>query len=321
MTFVMPGAVSLARALLSLSRSEQSGVLHVSSAHERFQFVLDAGVVRALRGGDNDQHTLGDALLAAGALDCVRYSEALAKDTPSAPIGAWLVKTGCTSAAALQYVLRVQMRERVKRILLSSALEYHFARQEVVADDSWLDTPFGASDLVLFGMRELFVDRDLEGDLASLPQGDLCLSGLGQSLVRAAALWPEELAVVTLLRDGVSLKRIRQVLGARDRGLRFLVAAHVLGAVTVNQARQSQYALLLRKLRQTRQAVTATTLLELPPFATEAETRRAFQKLAGQLHPDTLGVHAPIELQAASHEVMAALNSAEQRLRRSGLRR
>jgi len=321
MDIALPGAVSLARALLALSRSEQSGVLHVSSATERFQLVLDTGVVRSLRGGNSDQHALGDALLAAGALDCVRYSEALAKETPSAPIGEWLVRTGSTTTPALQYVLRQQLRERVKRILSSSGLEYQFSRQDHPVEHAWLDTPFGASDLVLFGMRELFASRDLETDLAMLPKGELCLTGLGRSFVCEATLWPEELAAVAMLREGTTLPRLRVVLGTRVRGLRFVVAAHVLGAIGVSQARESQYALLLRKLRQTRQAVSANALLELTPRATEAETRRAFQKLAGQLHPDTLGRDVPDELRAASHEVMAALNAAQHRLRRSGLRR
>lgn len=321
MDLALPGAVSLARALLTLSRSEQSGVLYVSSAVERFQLVFDAGVIRALRGGDNDQHALGDALLAAGALDCVRYSEALARETPTAPIGAWLVRTGCTTAAALQCALRHQMRDRVKRILLSSALDYHFARREVVADETWLETPFGAADLVLFGLREVFAERDLERDLAALPEGGLRLSGLGQSLVRHATLWPEELVVVELLRQGAPLRRVRQVLGARVRGLRFLAAIQVLGAVTVAQQRETQYALLLRKLRQARQAVGASALLDVSSLATEPEARRALQKLAGQLHPDTLGPHASAGLRAASHEVMSALTAAEQRMRRSGLRR
>jgi hypothetical protein len=321
MDLVLPGAVSLARALLTLSRSEQSGVLHVSSSVERFKLVLDAGVVRALSGGDSDQHALGDVLLASGALNCVRYSEALAREVPSAPIGAWLIRTGSTTPAALQCALRHQMRDRVKRILLSTSLEYHFGRQAVDADDSWLETPFGASDLVLFGLRALFAERDFEKEFVSWPGGNLCLSGLGQSLVRGATLWPEELAVVELLRHGAPLNRIREVLATRVRGLRFLLALHVLGAITVSQARDSQYGSLLHKLRQARQAVGASALLELPSFATEAQARRALHKLAGQFHPDTLGPHAPTELRAASHEVMAALNAAEQHLRRSGLRR
>lgn len=321
MDLVLPGAVSLARALLTLSRSEQSGVLHVSSAAERFQLVLDAGVVRALRGGGSDQHVLGDALLAVGALDCARYSEALAREAPTAPIGEWLVRTGSTTEAALQCVLRHQMRDRIKRILVSKSLEYHFGRQAVRADESWLATPFGASDLVLFGLRELFADRDLERDLAVWPRGNLCLSGLGHSVVQGATLWPEEIAVVELLRRGASVARVKEVLGTRVRGLRFLVALHVLGAITVGQTRESQYGMLLRKLRQARQAVGANALLELPLFATGPEARRALHKLAGQFHPDSFGPDAPAELRAASHEVMAALNAAEQHLRRSGLRR
>jgi hypothetical protein len=154
-----------------------------------------------------------------------------------------------------------------------------------------------------------------------LPAGPLCLSGLGQLLVRGVTLWPEELAVVEMLKRGADLKRITVAVSGRPRALRFLLLAHVLGAIAVREARQSQYALLLRKLRQSRQAATASTLLGLPPAPTETETRRALQKLAGHLHPDTLGPHAPKELRAASHEVMAALNAAEQRLRRSGLRR
>lgn len=321
MDFVLPGAVSLARALLTLSRAEQSGVLLVSSGSERFQLVLDAGVIRAVRGADGDRHALGDGLMRVGALDCVRYSEALAKDTPSTPIGAWLVRNGCTTPAAVEYVLRAQMRERVKRILLSRGLEYQFVRQTAQLDDAWLETPFTAADLVLFGMRELFAERDLTTDLAPLPAGPLTLSSLGQSLVRGATLWPEELVVVELLKRGADLKRITAAIDGHPRGLGFVVLAHVLGAITVGEARHSQYALLLRKLRQSRQAATASTLLGLSPASTDTEARRALQKLAGHLHPDTLGPHAPDELRAASHEVMAALNAAEQRLRRSGLRR
>lgn len=317
----LPGAVSLARALLTLSRSEQSGVLHVSSSSERFQLVFDAGVVRALRGGVADRHVLGDELLAAGALDSARYAAALAAGTPTAPIGEWLVRTGSTTSAALQYVLRHQMRDRVKRILLSKSLDYHFGRQDVVPDASWLEAPFAAADLVLFGLRELFVDRHIARDVAAWSRGTLSLSALGRSLVEGATLWPEELAVVELLRQGTTVRGIRDALGPRVRGLRFLVALHVLGAISVGETRDAQYGALLRKLRQARQSAGASTLLDLPSFATGAEARRALRKLAGQFHPDTLGPHAAPELRAASHEVMAALNAAEQRMRGSGLRR
>jgi len=287
MDLVLPGAVSLARALLTLARSEQSGVLHVSSSTERFQIILDVGVVRSLSGGA-DQPGLPDATQSAG---------------------------------ALQYALRNQMRDRIKRILLSKLLEYHFGRQEVRADASWLEVPFGAADLVLFGLRELFAERDVERDLATWTAANLSLSSLGESLVCNATLWPEELAVVELLRHGALLQRIRAVLGTSARGLRFLVALHVLGAVTVGPTRDAQYGLLLRKLRQARQAVGANVLLELPSLATGTDARRALHKLAGRFHPDALGPHAPAELRAASHEVMAALNAAEQQLRGSGIRR
>jgi hypothetical protein len=312
---------TLFRSLLALSRSEQSGVLTVSSERARYQFVLDGGVVRAVRGGEHDQHTLGDALLRHGALDCVRYSEALARHTPSTPIGAWLVRHGCATQAAVDYVLRAQMKERVKAILVSRGLEYQFARQPVAVDDGWLDEPFGAADLVLFGMRELFSDRNVERDLGALPAGRLCLGGLGQSLVRNATLWPEELAVVEMLRRGTELKRIRAVVGDRVRGLQWLAIAHCLGALTVQQARQSQYGLLLHKLRQSRRESSANVLLGLPLTATEEQARRAFQKLAGQLHPDVLGPDASPEVRAASHEVMSALNGARAAWRRSGLGR
>lgn len=321
MQLALPGAVSLSRALLTLARSEQSGVLHVASSRERFQLVLHAGKVCALRCADVDQHALGDALMAIGALDCARYSEALARQTPRAPIGRWLVETGCTTSAALQYTLRRQLRERVKRMLVSSALDYHFDRCQPDAADSWLEAPYSVGDLVLFGLRELLAEREVEHDLSALPKGTLRLTGVGASLVYGAALWPEEQAVVELLRQGSDLRRIREAVRNADRGLRLLVLVHVLGALTVSDARRSQYALLLRKLRQARQAVDATALLELPSTATEEQARRALHRFAGSLHPDTLGPHAPDELRAASHEVMAALNAAERHLRHSGLRR
>src|SRR5262245_45885425 len=105
--------VSLARALLALARSRQTGVPVVQSEHGVCRFAVVDGTLRAAAGQHAAETTLGDVLLSDGALEPAAHAEALARRGSAAePVGRWLLESGLVSRAALELALRRQLRDR-----------------------------------------------------------------------------------------------------------------------------------------------------------------------------------------------------------------
>src|SRR6476646_7908585 len=103
----LPGAVSLAHALLALSRSRATGVLHVSTERGACCLAIASGVARAASGLGREGQPLGDALVRDGALDAHAHGEALRRNDHShGPVGAWLVGSGLVTRPALERALR-----------------------------------------------------------------------------------------------------------------------------------------------------------------------------------------------------------------------
>lgn len=100
--------------------------------------------------------------------------------------------------------------------------------------------------------------------------------------------------------------------GSRAR-LVLCAVLRALGAATPDDGHDA-FALLLRKRRELSRNVSASELLDLPESAGAQHARRAFRRLALQLHPDRFH-HCDARLCAVSNEVMGALARAEHALR------
>jgi hypothetical protein len=311
----LPGAVSLARALLSLSRARRTGVLHVATELGECRLAIVDGVPRAASALPGRDETLGDALMREGALDPQAHHEALRRSEHAyGPVGYWLVDAGLVARPLLELALRRQLRDRVLHVFSCQSQDYRFEPGDPAAV-ALIEEPMGTADLVLAAMRAQVASWPRERLLALVEPGDLHLNALGAMLVREAALWPEEAALAALLTRGTTLTAALQVTRGELRALRLLAALSLLSAVASQPSREQRFSLLLRKAEQVRRAVDPRALLDLPGDARPAEARRALRRLARTLHPDAFGPNAPDAVRRASSEVMGALIDAAQSLR------
>jgi hypothetical protein len=308
--------VSLARALLSLSRARQTGVLHVSTELGACSLTLVDGVPRAASALPGMEETLGDALMRAGALDPRAHHEALRRSERTyGPVGYWLVDAGLVSRPALELALRRQLRDRVLHVFACRSLDYRFDPGVPARGAPLIEEPMTTADLVLAAMRAQVAGWSGDQLLSAIEPGELRLTALGAMLAREAALWPEEAAVTALLARGACLERILQATGGAPRALRVLAALSLLTAVTTRTTRGKHFSLLVRKREQLRRSASPRALLDLPSDAQPADGRRALRRLARRLHPDALGPDVPEAVRRASSEVMGALIDAEHELR------
>jgi hypothetical protein len=312
----LPGAVSLARALLSLSRARQTGVLHVATEIGGCWLVIVDGVPRAASALPGRDDTLGDALVREGALDPHAHHEALRRSERTyGPVGHWLVDAGLVGRPALELALRRQLRDRVLHVFACQTLDYRFELRAPAPDAPLIEEPVGTADLVLAAMRAQVATWTRERLLAAVEPGELRATALGTMLAREAALWPEEAAVTALLAQGTTLERVLQLTGGAPRALRLLAAMSLLSAVAARPTREQRFSLLVRKREQLRHCASPRALLDLPNDAAPAEARRALRRLASRLHPDAFGPHATDAVRRASSEVLGALIDAEHELR------
>ncbi|MFW5926308.1 MAG: J domain-containing protein [Myxococcota bacterium] len=311
----LPGATSLARALMALARSRATGVLTVQSGVARARLGVVDGTPRAVALEGVDDEPLGDLLARDGAIDPRVHARALRRGVPRTPIGRWLVAMGAASEPAVAHALRTQLRRRVQRMFRWPDTEYRFASGSADIGLDPLDEPVAVGDLVLGAMREAVEDVPLDQAAREIGEGMLVLTPLGDAVVDDAALWPAEAAMVPLLRRGVDAQVALAVAGRNSRAIRTLWALKLLHAVAEPQPAAAAYPLLLRKHRQVRRAADPTSLLDLDPSAPPDEARQALRRLAGALHPDRFQSGAPPGVRSASAEVMSALVSAEARVR------
>lgn len=311
----LPGAVSLARALMTLDRSGLSGVLEVLSGAERCRIAIRRGTpaaATALRG----DAALGDSLLAAGDLDMARYQAALRQSPPTGPIGDWLVAAGASTRPAVEFALRNQLRRRVLGVFQFRCIEYRFRPGPGDVGVPLIAEPVSARDLVLDALRDALSQHTPAQLDAIIRDGFLRLSPLGSALLERGTLWPSEAAMATLLARGAEVSEIRRVTADCPRALTTLAALRLLAAVEGRRGGEARYALLAHKRRQMRHRSAPNVLLDLPVNAPPAEARRALRRLARQLHPDRMDPDAPQALRQASTEVMGALIAAEASLSR-----
>jgi hypothetical protein len=315
----VPIATSLARALLTLSRSGAQGVLEVWSEQGRAQIAILGGTPRAIRIEDAEgfaDETLGDALVRSGALDGEGHLRAIEDGAIGDPIGTRLIRAGAATAAAVSHALRDQMRRRVARMLGWPAAEYRFVPGRTDVGVALLDEPVRAADLVLGALRERLATEPALRARRRLGDGMMVLTTLGDALITDAALWPDEAAMIPALRRGAAVDVALAAAHGSTRALRLLVALRWLGAIAPPSAGDATYATLLRKKRQLDRSAPAHTLLDLPKHSPPAAARQALRRLAVSVHPDRFGTETAPALTRASNDVMTALVHAERSLRR-----
>ncbi len=272
------------------------------------------GAISAIAMWPADDETLGDTLDRMGALDRSLHRRALERGPPLGPVGDWLVACGAARDDDVQRALRVQLQRRVVMLFSWSAVELRFVPGSLDVGVPRVARPLAASELVLGAMRAAVAEEPAVRVRRLLGDGLLVLTRLGRALVADASLSPDERSMVSLLERGAPVDAILGAAGASPSAIRTLYALRLLDAVS-RPTRDAQYALLLRKHRQVRSAVRAGELLDLPAGARPSEARRALRRLAREVHPDRFSEADDAIVRRVSGEVMAALVSAEARLR------
>jgi hypothetical protein len=328
----------LARAMLALGRARGTGVLRLASPRGVAAIAVRAGRPCAATGVGLRADTLGDVLARRREVDLRAHAEAATASPPVGPVGRWLADAGLARPEAVSAALREQLRGRVQALFRWDAVEVRFAPGEPDVGVPLLDEPPTAGELVVSALRASLRDvaahelrRGLgDGLLVLTPLGEAlladleapggaCVGGGGQGSAGSArgggaALWPDEGAMIGVLRAGAAVDVLLATARGSPRALRLLAGFKLLGAAAA-PAGAGSYATLLRKTRELRRAACAETLLELEGKAAPEQARRSLRRLAGALHPDRLGPHAPEALRRASAEVLGALAQAEERLR------
>jgi hypothetical protein len=277
----LPGAVSLARALLSLSRSCGTGMLHVMTEFGACRLTIVSGVPRAAAGPHELEVPLAEVPACDGSLDPQAHIEALhASAHVHGPVGYWLVEAGSVERPALELALRRELRDRVLHVFACQSMEFRFDPGAPAADAALIQQPICTTDLLLAALRAQAALLPRERLFAAIARGELRLNALGAMLTRDATLWPEEAAALALLADGGSLVRLLQMTVGSERTLRFLAGLSLLSAVSTPPERDQRLALLVRKSERLRRAASAHPLRELPASAEADDADRAPHKPA-----------------------------------------
>lgn len=317
----LPAATSLSRALLTLTRSSATGVLEVVAggvergpSHARVSIV--AGTPRAIALSEPDNDSLGDLLVAAGALGVASTLDDARDGASEGPVGEWLVASGRVSRVDVESALHVQLRRRLLRLFSFRDADYRFRAGTPEVGVPLLDAPVNVPDLVLGAMRDALTEEDPALLRKRLGDEVLELTTLGEQLLEHVALDPSELAMVSMLRAGAcDAGGVLAASAGSLRALRTLAALKLVRAVAPRGP--DSYGLLLRKHRQVQQHATPWALLDLPVTARPEQARVALRRLARSLHPDRFQGTGSSSARRISHEVLTALVSAEADLRSS----
>lgn len=302
-------AVTLARSMLSLSRSRATGVLSVCSDTALCRFAFVEGTLRAAV-SNAPQPSLGDVLVQSMGCDGQTLAAAFEHLEFQPPAGAWLVERGLASREAVASALREQLRERVRAAFRWPRHELRFAAGPAEVGVYWLREPLATESFVLSGMRAAVSDQP-GFELEFVDQSPE-LTAWGRGLLEAGALTEAERGLAAALQRGAAGAELRAAAHSCDRAYRTWCALRAFGALVTRAETRVRYSLLLRKRAQLRRSANAHELLDLPAGAQVGSdaTRRALRRLAMHLHPDRLGPDAPESARVLSNEVMQALTRA-----------
>lgn len=312
------GTVYLARALLALDRTRQTGVLRVSGDTDRCLVAVVGGIPRAATPVRGAEDSLGDELLRSGELDGEAHRRALERVPVARPVGAWLIEVGAATRPAIEHALREQLRTRLLEVFRWPVLHYRFTAGSGNVGLPLVSEPLAVADIVLGAMRRAMSAHPVEQLRERMGEYKLRLTPRGQHLLAGAALWPEEAVAAALLARGSDPGSVASATRDSARAIRLLYALHLLGGVSANPTGSLACSLLVSKRLQLRREVGDAALLDLPQNAGPEQARKALRKLALRIHPDRLGESAPPALRLASTEVMTALSGAECKIRERG---
>lgn len=309
-------AWAFARALLRLAERGESCDVHAYTERGACRIRVVRGGLIAVTGPTGHDDSLGDVLLRSGDLDPRKHFAALSlrDDSPTEPVGAWLLAEQLATRGAVLHALRAQLRGRMLSLLRCRELSYGHADCGDGGDVPTIEEPPRLIDVLVGCLRTL-----ARTDAAPIVRdGELALSPLGRALLSQATLWPEEEAAAALLVRQAPRSALDGLCRTHPKAHDFLGLLESLGAFAgqvPSKNERGSYRLLLRKRNQIRQGDSPYRLLDLAPGASPNEARRALRQFALQLHPDAMGPHVPDALRKASNEVMGALIDAERRLR------
>ncbi len=277
-----------------------------------------AGTPRAISLTEPDNDSLGDLLLAAGALgqgaQTILQTDERDAATSGMPVGEWLVASGFATQQAVESALTLQLRRRLLRLFSFRDADYRFRAGNPDVGVPMLDVPVNVPDLVLGAMREAVASESITEVRKRIGSQPLELTPLGEHILHSADIDPSELAMVSMMRAGVTdVDVLLSATGGSLRAMRTLYSLKLVRAVS--QPGPESYGLLLRKHRQVRRHAPPRALLDLPSTAAPTQARAALRKLARDLHPDRFHGTGSASARRISHEVLTALVSAEANLR------
>jgi hypothetical protein len=313
---VPASAVTLARSMLSLSRSRATGVLSVHSDPAVCRFAFVDGALRAAV-SNAPQPSLGDVLVRSLGCDPQTLAAAFEDVEFRPPAGAWLVERGIATRDAVSQALREQLRERVRAAFRWPRHELRFDAGAAEVGVYWLREPLATESLVLSGMRAaVSTQPSFESELTVHAAE---LTSWGRSLLEVGAASDAERSLVDALQRGAATTDWLAAADSSDKAYRTWCALRAFGAVVTRADTRLHYTLLLRKRAQLRRRANARELLDLPHGACVSKDapRRALRRLAMHLHPDRLGPDAPESARTLSTEVMQALTRAASLLQQS----
>lgn len=302
---VPASAVTLARSLLSLSRSRSSGVLSVRSDTAECRFAIDGGQVRGAV-SNWPQPSLGDVLVRTAGCDAETL--AAAGDEFHPPAGAWVVQRGLATRRAVIDALHEQLRSQVCSVFRWPRHDLTFVEGPAEVGVYWVPDPPATESLVLDGMRAAVSHQVDDAHTHIVPRSQL--TAWGHSLLQHGATDESERALLNALQPGAAIRELITAAHSCERAHRTWSALRVFGALTAPT--RVRYALLLRKRAELRRRANAHELLDLDPTSHvhKDAPRRALRRLALHLHPDRLGPDAPESARVLSTEVMRALTRA-----------
>lgn len=308
-------SISLARALVRLSNAKKTGVLRVSGDKKRCEVVIKSGEPCAVTPVPGDDEMLGDLLLRRGKLDWSKHQQALIKGEAESPVGKWLIESGAAPRTAVESALLEQHRSRLRNLFLWIDLDYQFVEGSTEVGLPLVTDPEPIGQLIFDFFRQIISsDPTFQFDEDNR-YIHWRITEIGKVLLRVVALSREESLIVTLLERGCRIDAVYREIVGSERAMLTLRTLRLLGAIVEKHDDLSPYSLLLRKRRQVRNSASPAALLDLPKGASLSQARKALRRLAWQLHPDRFGPDASPALHQASHQVMAALCSAENDLR------
>jgi hypothetical protein len=306
-----PAAQSLARAMLALSRAAGTGRLHIEAGSERCRIAVVAGAASAAN-ASGDAGLLGDWLLRRGELDLHAHTAALRDGAPSRHVGSWLIARGVATEEAVERALRDQLRARILSVFRWRDPHYRFepgASDDIGAGPA---TAIALAQLALEAARDGFDPDAFEAWRTTHAALTFSFSPFGRALLDETLF--EREAITLMLRRGAPLSRLIALCPDASADQRTLAGLWWLAAIAPAAESGTQFRLLLRKRIELERGVTAEQLLDLDRTRL-GDPRKALRRLAGRIHPDSLGPNAPSALRDVSTELMRALLQAEARLR------